>query len=93
MDWAAEDAECGAVDAGLSAERGAEDAGWSAEWGAEGSVTWGAEDAERTYLREAWELKKTFFDHRLIGALPQHKQGQNCSPFCKHSGRPFLIGC
>jgi GINS complex subunit 4 len=32
-------------------------------------------DAERTYLREAWELKKTFFEHRLLGALPKHKQG------------------
>lgn len=32
-------------------------------------------DAERRFLREAWTLKKQFFEHRLLGALPAAKQG------------------
>jgi len=29
---------------------------------------------ERSYLRESWELKENFFNHRLLVALPEAKQ-------------------
>mmetsp|Transcript_78445 Transcript_78445/g.230020 ORF Transcript_78445/g.230020 Transcript_78445/m.230020 type:complete len:235 (+) Transcript_78445:49-753(+) len=32
-------------------------------------------DAERQFLREFWGLKRGFFEHRLLGALPPAKQG------------------
>lgn len=31
-------------------------------------------DAERTYVKENWEAKRGFFDHRFLAALPQAKQ-------------------
>jgi len=32
-------------------------------------------DAERAYLREFWNMKHSFLEHRLLGALPPAKQG------------------
>mmetsp|Transcript_76376 Transcript_76376/g.212169 ORF Transcript_76376/g.212169 Transcript_76376/m.212169 type:complete len:233 (+) Transcript_76376:124-822(+) len=32
-------------------------------------------DAERIYLRDIWNLRVGFFEHRLLGALPQGKRG------------------
>eukprot|EP00927_Polykrikos_kofoidii_P079043 TRINITY_DN75837_c0_g1_i1.p1 TRINITY_DN75837_c0_g1~~TRINITY_DN75837_c0_g1_i1.p1 ORF type:complete len:239 (-),score=29.72 TRINITY_DN75837_c0_g1_i1:118-834(-) len=34
-------------------------------------------DAERLYLRDAWDLKAGFLEHRLLGALPEAKRGLN----------------
>merc|ERR1719277_2145665 len=31
-------------------------------------------DAERVFLRETWELKAAFFEHRLLCALPEVKR-------------------
>lgn len=31
-------------------------------------------DAERVYLRETWGLRVAFFEHRLLGALPEMKR-------------------
>lgn len=32
-------------------------------------------EGERIFLRDSWELKAAFFEHRLLGALPPAKQG------------------
>mmetsp|Transcript_66757 Transcript_66757/g.215133 ORF Transcript_66757/g.215133 Transcript_66757/m.215133 type:complete len:233 (-) Transcript_66757:189-887(-) len=32
-------------------------------------------DAERTFLREFWGMKRSFLEYRLLGALPATKQG------------------
>lgn len=32
-------------------------------------------EAERNFLRDCWQLKRGFFEHRLLGALPAAKRG------------------